>query len=133
MQSIPGSFKQGWDIERNRIETRYGPEFPSMLKFLMNQVLLMKLGEVLYLAVVYYIWGLQILGYAILSGLLIQMSLEIINYVEHYGLRRKEISPGVYERVNPSHSWNSAYTFNNILYFRLPRHSDHHETGSKPY
>lgn len=29
----------------------------------------------------------------------VQMVLEIINYVEHYGLRRKEIAPGKYERV----------------------------------
>ena len=93
----------------------------------------MKLGELIYLGVVYYVWGFSILCYAIFSGFLVQLTLEIINYVEHYGLRRKEVSPGKYERVNPSHSWNSAFTLNNMLSFRVPRHSDHHETGSKPY
>lgn len=74
----------------------------------LNQVFLMKLGEVLYLGIVAYIWGLKILSFALLHGFLQHFGLEVINYVEHYGLRRKEIAPGKYERVNISHSWNSS-------------------------
>jgi alkane 1-monooxygenase len=33
--------------------------------------------------------------------------LETINYVEHYGLRRKEIGKGLYEPVDIHHSWNA--------------------------
>ena len=131
--SIPHSFIQGWKIEEERIEKNHGPEVSPILKVLLNQVFLMKLGEVIYLGVVYYIWGFRMFCFAVLIGFMLQCSLEIINYVEHYGLRRKEISPGKYERVNISHSWNSSHSLSNVLQFRLPRHSDHHETGSKPY
>jgi alkane 1-monooxygenase len=52
--------------------------------------------------------------------------LEAINYVEHYGLRRKQLSNGSYEKVTIRHSWNSAHTISNFFFFKLQRHSDHH-------
>ena len=75
----------------------------------------MKLGEVIYLGAIYYFWGFKILCFALVFGILLQCTLEIINYVEHYGLRRKEIAPGKYERVNINHSWNSSHSISNIL------------------
>lgn len=59
--------------------------------------------------------------------------LEVINYIEHYGLRRKKLLDGSYEKVNPRHSWNSPHRFSNYLFFKLQRHSDHHENSLKPY
>ena len=45
--------------------------------------------------------------------------LEVVNYIEHYGLSRKEISPGVYEQVNITHSWNAPHRLSNYLLFKL--------------
>lgn len=59
--------------------------------------------------------------------------LEVINYVEHYGLMRREIAPGKYERVQPYHSWNSTFRLTNWFLFNLQRHSDHHYLASRPY
>lgn len=59
--------------------------------------------------------------------------LEATNYIEHYGLERKLVSPGVYEKVNITHSWNAPHRFSNYMLFKLQRHSDHHENGYKPY
>ncbi|MEL6585932.1 MAG: alkane 1-monooxygenase, partial [Pseudomonadota bacterium] len=36
--------------------------------------------------------------------------LELVNYVEHYGLTRRHLGDGKYEPVRPHHSWNSAAT-----------------------
>ena len=52
--SLPYSVLQGWKIEVERIEKQHGPEVPSLLKVLLNQVFLMKLGELLYLSAVWY-------------------------------------------------------------------------------
>lgn len=52
--------------------------------------------------------------------------LETINYIEHYGLKRKLMENGEYEKVNIKHSWNAAHRFTNYLLFKLQRHSDHH-------
>ena len=59
--------------------------------------------------------------------------LESINYVEHYGLRRKEKTDGNYEKVTIMHSWNSPHRFSNYFLFKVQRHSDHHENSLKPY
>lgn len=52
--------------------------------------------------------------------------LELVNYVEHYGLTRKHLGGGKYEHVQPRHSWNAAHRVSNWLLINLQRHSDHH-------
>ena len=52
--------------------------------------------------------------------------LELVNYVEHYGLTRKHLGGGKYEHVKPQHSWNAAHKASNWLLINLQRHSDHH-------
>ena len=52
--------------------------------------------------------------------------LELVNYVEHYGLTRKHLGDGKYEHVKPRHSWNAAHRATNWLLINLQRHSDHH-------
>lgn len=52
--------------------------------------------------------------------------LELVNYVEHYGLTRKHLGDGKYEPVRPRHSWNAAHKASNWLLINLQRHSDHH-------
>lgn len=59
--------------------------------------------------------------------------LEVVNYVEHYGLVRARRPDGRYERVRPAHSWNSAHRLTGWILFRLPRHSDHHYLAHRPY
>jgi alkane 1-monooxygenase len=59
--------------------------------------------------------------------------LELVNYVEHYGIVRKELAPGKYERVNPLHSWNASHLISNFFLFQLQRHSDHHANAIKRY
>lgn len=59
--------------------------------------------------------------------------LEIVNYLEHYGLHRRKLENGRYERTQPEHSWNSSYFLTNILLFHLQRHSDHHTYARRRY
>lgn len=59
--------------------------------------------------------------------------LEIINYIEHYGLHRRKMSTGKYERVTPEHSWNSNFFLTNMFLFQLQRHSDHHAYAARRY
>lgn len=59
--------------------------------------------------------------------------LEAVNYLEHYGMERKRLSSGLYEKVTPLHSWNASQSVSNFLLFQLQRHSDHHAYAFKPY
>ena len=56
--------------------------------------------------------------------------LEVISYMEHYGLQRKKDKNGIYESINKMHSWNAR---SSPIMFRLQRHSDHHAHAFRPY
>ena len=59
--------------------------------------------------------------------------LELVNYVEHYGLTRRHLGDGKYEHVLPRHSWNSDRQASNWLLINLQRHSDHHYKPSRRF
>jgi len=61
------------------------------------------------------------------------LALEIVNYIEHYGLHRRQLQTGRYERVTPAHSWNSNFLVTNLVLFQLQRHSDHHAYAKRRY
>ncbi len=82
-----------------------------------------------------FAWWLGPIGLAffIAQGFFAACSLEIINYIEHYGLERRVLADGRFERTTHLHSWNSDYALSNFLLFQLQRHSDHHETPRRRY
>ncbi len=67
------------------------------------------------------------------QSLVAMLLLETINYIEHYGLRRRELAPGRYERCMPWHSWNASQRLTNWFLLHLQRHADHHHIASRPY
>lgn len=81
-------------------------------------------GVMLLLAVL--IGGFAGLGLFVLQAVVAMWQLELVNYVEHYGLTRKHLGEGKYEHVLPRHSWNAAQLGSNWLLINLQRHSDHH-------
>ncbi len=66
------------------------------------------------------------LGLFVYQAFIAIWQLELVNYVEHYGLTRKHLGGGRYEHVKPHHSWNAAHRASNWLLINLQRHSDHH-------
>ncbi|MFW6052244.1 MAG: fatty acid desaturase, partial [Myxococcota bacterium] len=54
--------------------------------------------------------------------------LEIVNYMEHYGMVRNPETP-----VQPRHSWNTNRRISSWTMFNLTRHSHHHAQGEVPY
>lgn len=59
--------------------------------------------------------------------------LELVNYIEHYGLTRKHLGDGRYDHVQPRHSWNAEHRASNKLLINLQRHSDHHYKPDRRY
>lgn len=54
--------------------------------------------------------------------------LEMINYLEHYGLRR-----AASETVSAHHSWDAPEVISTYLLFKLPFHAHHHLRAHEPY
>lgn len=59
--------------------------------------------------------------------------LEVVNYLEHFGLERQQLDNGRWEKVQAKHSWNANWIATSAITFRLQRHADHHLTSSRPY
>ena len=80
-------------------------------------------------------WKFGAMGavFFVAQSLIAIVHLEIINYIEHYGLSREIEASGRYEKVTPMHSWNSSYFFTNAFLFQLQRHSDHHANAARRY
>ena len=115
-----------WNIEVNRIAK-------SGVSGWQNRMFRYALILVVIYALIGAGFGWLALCYFILQGLVAFSNLEVINYIEHYGLLRNEIAPGVYERTLPKHSWNSGHRVSNWFLINLARHSDHHYRASKRY
>ncbi|MFT5798477.1 MAG: alkane 1-monooxygenase [Candidatus Azotimanducaceae bacterium] len=81
-------------------------------------------GAFLFLALI--LGGWSGLGLFLLQAGIAIWQLELVNYIEHYGLTRKHLGEGKYEHVQPRHSWNAAHKASNWLLINLQRHSDHH-------
>ena len=73
------------------------------------------------------------LPYLILQAVIGFCMLEVVNYLEHYGLLRAKREDGRYERCRPEHSWNSNNVASNVLLYHLQRHSDHHANPLRRY
>lgn len=59
--------------------------------------------------------------------------LEVVNYLEHYGLERTQGPDGRYQRVEVVHSRNASARFTNWFLFNLQRHSHHHVEHYRRY
>ena len=98
-----------------------------------NDMLWYLLFQLLFLSIIFYYFGWLGLLFAICSGVVGFLMLESVNYIEHYGLLRKKLASGRYERVREVHSWNSNHVIGRIVLYELTRHSDHHFKSSKKY
>lgn len=125
---IPGNFFSGWRLEAERLVRK------GLKPFSIHNELIWWYSVSALIAIAFTaVWGLQGLFFFAAQSLVAILVLEIINYVEHYGLARKPLGNGLYEPVNESHSWNSDYMVSNLMLFHLQRHSDHHYKPKKRY
>ena len=92
-----------------------------------------QLIQVAYLVGIGLYFGWSVVPFAIAIAIIGFLLLESVNYIEHYGLRRKKMASGRYETVKPHHSWNSNHEMGRIFLYELTRHSDHHFKATRKY
>jgi alkane 1-monooxygenase len=126
-----GSLKSAWRLEKRRYARKKLHPFR-----LGNDVLnAWLMTAVLWGAMIAWL-GLEIVPYLLLHAVVGLSLLEVVNYMEHYGMQRQKVGVGQrqrYERVLPSHSWNSNNIATNVLLYHLQRHSDHHANPTRRY
>lgn len=127
-RSVFGVYREAWKLENRRLAREGLSTFHWS-----NQMIWFQVIQLAYLILVGWIFGWQIIPFAIIIGIGGIFMLESVNYIEHYGLRRKQLKSGRYEPVQPYHSWNSEHAMGRIFLFELTRHSDHHFKASRKY
>ena len=122
-----GSFRQGLRAE-TALRARRSTGLAGLHPYAIYGI-----GAALSLTLAYGIAGGK--GVLVLLGLAsyAQAQLLLSDYVQHYGLRRREVAPGRPEPVSVRHSWNAPHGFTSGLMLNAPRHSDHHAHPQRPY
>jgi alkane 1-monooxygenase len=137
-RTMIGSLRSAWALERTRLANLGQGPFS-----LANHNLQSWLMTVLFYGVLTAVLGWPALLFLLVQAFYAASLLEVVNYLEHYGLlRATEINnsnnaaaatPVRYVRCGPEHSWNSNHTVTNLLLYQLQRHSDHHAHPARQY
>jgi len=127
-RTVIGSLRSAWRLERTRLE-RMGRS-PWTVR---NDILSAWAMTALLFAALTVAFGPVVLPYLLGQAVLGFSLLEVVNYLEHYGLLRQRREDGRYERTRPEHSWNSNNVASNVLLYHLQRHSDHHANPVRRY
>ncbi|MFT3859007.1 MAG: alkane 1-monooxygenase [Aquabacterium sp.] len=112
-----------WNIEAKRLKRAGQSVFGWH-----NAVIRGHLMSVLLVVAAYAMGGWPVAGFFIACALWGKSLLEIVNYMEHYGMVRDPATP-----VQPRHSWNTNKRISSWAMFNLTRHSHHHAQGEVPY
>jgi alkane 1-monooxygenase len=128
-RTVFGSLKSAWEVEAKRYRRKGTHPF-----HLGNDVLnAWAMSVVLYAAII-AAFGWEVAPFIPITVVFGFSLLEVVNYLEHYGLKRQKVGPKQrYERVMPHHSWNSNNIVTNIFLYHLQRHSDHHANPTRRY
>jgi len=127
-RTVRGSLTSAWGIERARLD-RMGKSHWT----LRNDILGAWAMTVALFAGLTIAFGPVVLPYLLIQAVIGFSLLEVVNYLEHYGLLRQKKEDGRYERCLPEHSWNSNNVASNVLLYHLQRHSDHHANPTRRY
>ncbi|HEY3865407.1 MAG TPA: alkane 1-monooxygenase [Solirubrobacteraceae bacterium] len=127
-RTVSGSLRSAWELEHERAE-RTGKRFWSASNDILNAWAM----TVVLFGALTAIFGVVVLPYLLIQAVLGFCLLEVVNYLEHYGLLRGRREDGRFERTAPEHSWNSNNVASNVLLYHLQRHSDHHANPMRRY
>ncbi len=127
-RTVIGSLRSAWQLERERLARLRSSPWTHR-----NDILQAWALTVLLYAVLAVVFGPIVLPFLFIQAVIGSSLLEIVNYLEHYGLLRGRREDGRYERTAPEHSWNSNNVASNVLLYHLQRHSDHHANPLRRY
>lgn len=134
-KSVFGGYKHAMELEKMRLLKKGFPFFN-----ISNQMIWYAIIPIVFvfaiMAIISYFgygWQWDLLIFYTGQSLVGFTLLELVNYVEHYGLSRRILPNGRYEPVGEYHSWNSDFTVSNLFLFQLQLHTDHHMHAIKRY
>ncbi|MDP2819449.1 MAG: alkane 1-monooxygenase [Polaromonas sp.] len=127
-RTLWGSLASGWQLEAQRIAQFKSTWLRSPLAWSTAAFLMLFVLPALYLPAQ---TAIKFIAFFALQSVVAFLLLEVVNYIEHYGLRRNS-EGGRREAFGLNHAWNADHVLSNAL-LANQRHSDHHMHAWKPY
>ena len=127
-RTVVGSARSAWELESRRLKAQGKKVWSTD-----NDVLTAWAMTVVLFGGLTAAFGVEILPFLVVQAVFGFSLLEVVNYLEHYGLMRQKDANGRYERCQPEHSWNSNHVASNVILYQLERHSDHHAHPTRRY
>lgn len=128
LRSVGGSYRSAWRLELARLRHKNYSAWGWHNQMLWFALIPFAIG-----AAFYFFIGVYALVFFVAQSFFAFSMLELINYIEHYGLVRARKSNGEYEPVSVRHSWNANQLLSNLYMIHLERHSDHHHNPTLRY
>ena len=135
-RSVCGSWVSGWRLEAQRLAQFQQRWWRSPLVWSSVVSLVLFVLATLYLPAQA---AIKVIAFLAMQSVIAFVLLEIVNYIEHYGLQRQLIGDaGSRANRKPEpfgmmHAWNADHVVSNSMLANLQRHSDHHMHAWKPY
>ena len=127
IRCVINSVISSWNIEKNILDKKNINTLS-----LQNRMLHYFVLEIIFLFIAFFVAGINGLIFVFFHSFVSITLLELVNYIQHYGLERK-MQNGKYERFTDHHSWNSRHISANWSTFNLGLHAEHHQSASKHY
>lgn len=127
-KEVASNLTNSWRTARDRLARQHQPVWHYTNPFWRYGV-----GLLFWYGLAFWMGGIWAVIVFAFLGLCCVFSMKIINYCQHYGLRRVRLPNGRWEKVMPRHSWDADWKFSNWMFFKMQRHSDHHAMASRHY
>ena len=128
VRSFAGGAVLAWRAEQKRLRRNGRSVWSSE-----NRLFQIVGWQALLYAAIFAVAGWAGALFFLLQGLVGASLLEVMNYIMHYGLRRRVLPSGRLEPVRPWCSWNSRHLATTYLLCGIGLHSVHHCRPSKPF
>lgn len=123
-----GSFQAGYQAETMARARRSTPPRPLSHPYCAYIAVAM-----LTLTAVAYFSGVSGLFIYIGVAVYAQAQIFLADYIQHYGLERRQLANQKTEPVGPQHSWNAPHWYSSAMMLNAPRHSDHHQNPQRRF
>ncbi len=120
--------KRAWQVEKARMaangKSTWNPS-NHMIRYIVLQAAWLGL-----LVSLFGPWSIPI---CFVQYLFPRLLLAVADYLEHYGLGRRQLADGSYQQMLPNHAWDDSTIVSSMLFCQIDRHSDHHANVGRPY
>ena len=128
IRCVTKSWWSAWKIEKRLIKKK-----EQHLISYKNRMIFYLFLQLILLISTWFLFDAKGLVFLTTHTVVAILLLEIVEYIQHYGLQREETNQAEIEPYHKKHAWNCRRCATNWSTFNLGLHSDHHSKPGKKF